>query len=264
MHPHGVHSDSDPCEDNGFLFSISFTSLYSDFVKSRLVNCRSLSIHPASDFLLSTSAATGGIQIVPFFFFLCCWSSSALVAFKFSSRYSITLVFCWIYISRDVTRQSLWVAVIQECTCELTGWWPSDVFISLNAVRVISIIALLLVFSSSILVMVDDIEAVNVFTNGGSNSTINSAYIQWVFEVCVIANVLNILVRNSTVPNQPGGVFWAVLNRLLIMAQTVVLILSELGKTLATMYEYASSQPLKAGPSHSLILTSPFSGATLG
>lgn len=92
------------------------------------------------------------------------------------------------------------------------------VFISLNAVRVISIIALLLVFSSSILVMVDDIEAVNVFTNGGSNSnsTINSAYIQ-----------------NSTVPNQPGGVFWAVLNRLLIMAQTVVLILSELGWPIA-------------------------------
>ncbi|KIK43676.1 hypothetical protein CY34DRAFT_803590 [Suillus luteus UH-Slu-Lm8-n1] len=95
------------------------------------------------------------------------------------------------------------------------------VFISLNAVRVISIIALLLVFSSSILVMVDDIEAVNVFTNGGSNSTINSAYIQ-----------------NSTVPNQPGGVFWAVLNRLLIMAQTVVLIFSELGWPIAFFDTY--------------------------
>jgi hypothetical protein len=88
------------------------------------------------------------------------------------------------------------------------------VFISLNAIRALSIIALLLVFSSSILVMVDDIEAVNAFVNGGSNSnsTINYAYIQ-----------------NSTVPNQPAGVFWAVLNRLLIIVQTVVLILSELG-----------------------------------
>ncbi|KAG2151066.1 uncharacterized protein EDB93DRAFT_1140812 [Suillus bovinus] len=88
------------------------------------------------------------------------------------------------------------------------------IFISLNTVRVLSIIALLLVFSSSIMVMVDDIEAVNVFVDGGSNSnsTINYAYIQ-----------------NSTVPNQPAGVFWAVSNRLLIIAQTVVLILSELG-----------------------------------
>jgi hypothetical protein len=78
------------------------------------------------------------------------------------------------------------------------------------------------------------------------------------------ANVLiNLLARNSTVPNQPGGVFWAVLNRLLIIAQTVVLILSELGMMLATMCEYMSSQPLKAGPAHSLITTSPFSGAIL-
>lgn len=32
----------------------------------------------------------------------------------------------------------------------------------------------------------------------------------------------------STVPNQPAGAFWAVLNRLLIIFQVVVLILSEL------------------------------------
>jgi len=55
---------------------------------------------------------------------------------------------------------------------------PSDVFISLNVVRALSIIALLLVFSSSILVMVDDIEAVNVFVSGGSNSTSNYDYIE--------------------------------------------------------------------------------------
>ncbi|KAG0706225.1 hypothetical protein DFH29DRAFT_996130 [Suillus ampliporus] len=88
------------------------------------------------------------------------------------------------------------------------------VFISLNAARTLSIIALLLVFSSSILVMVDDIEAVNAFVNGGSNSNSTSDYAY---------------IPNSTVPNQPAGVFWAVLNRLLIIAQTVVLILSELG-----------------------------------
>lgn len=55
------------------------------------------------------------------------------------------------------------------------------------------------------------------------------------FLVHVIANVLNILPRNSTVPNQPAGVFWAVLNRLLIIGQTVVLILSELGMILAIL-----------------------------
>jgi len=31
------------------------------------------------------------------------------------------------------------------------------------------------------------------------------------------------------VPNQPAGAFWAVLNRLFIIFQTIVLILSELG-----------------------------------
>jgi len=35
--------------------------------------------------------------------------------------------------------------------------------------------------------------------------------------------------RGSTVPNQPAGAFWAVLNRLFIIAQVVVLVLSELG-----------------------------------
>jgi len=37
---------------------------------------------------------------------------------------------------------------------------------------------------------------------------------------------------NSTVPNQPAGVFWAVLNRLLIIFQTIALIMSELGMML--------------------------------
>jgi hypothetical protein len=34
--------------------------------------------------------------------------------------------------------------------------------------------------------------------------------------------------RGSTVPNQPAGVFWAVVNRLLILSQVVVLIFSEI------------------------------------
>jgi len=34
-------------------------------------------------------------------------------------------------------------------------------------------------------------------------------------------------IENSTVPNQTGGIFWAVVNRLLIITQIVILILSE-------------------------------------
>ncbi|KAI9571923.1 hypothetical protein HD554DRAFT_2168731 [Boletus coccyginus] len=90
------------------------------------------------------------------------------------------------------------------------------VFIILNIVRVLSIVALLLVFASNILVLVDDVEAVNAFTNGDFNATAfdlgNEDYIP-----------------NSTVPNQTGGAFWAVLNRIFIIFQTVVLVLSEIG-----------------------------------
>jgi hypothetical protein len=44
--------------------------------------------------------------------------------------------------------------------------------------------------------------------------------------------LFNTLTRDgsgSTVPNQPAGAFWAVLNRLLIIFQVIVLILSEIG-----------------------------------
>jgi len=89
------------------------------------------------------------------------------------------------------------------------------IFIGLNAVRVLSIVALLLVFSSSIVGMVADIKAVNHFIadNQASNSTdpaIDYDYIE-----------------GSTVPNQPAGAFWAVVNRLLIIFQVIVLILAE-------------------------------------
>lgn len=97
------------------------------------------------------------------------------------------------------------------------------VFIGLNIVRALSIIALLLVFSSNVVTLAHDIQAVNRFlaashqsNNESSNSTLtdmmDSDYI-----------------LGSTVPNQPAGVFWAVLNRLLIIAQVIVLILSEFG-----------------------------------
>ncbi|KAJ6531570.1 hypothetical protein DFH09DRAFT_136898 [Mycena vulgaris] len=88
------------------------------------------------------------------------------------------------------------------------------IFLGLNAGRFLSIVALLLVFSSSILVMVTNIKAVNRFqANRVSNSTdimLDCDYIE-----------------GSTVPNQPAGVFWAVVASLLIIFQVVILILSE-------------------------------------
>jgi len=92
------------------------------------------------------------------------------------------------------------------------------VFIGLNGVRILSIIACLLVFSSSIVTLVHDVEAVNNFVAAGkSNSTIADNQINCDY------------IAYSTVPNEPAGVFWAVLNRLLIIFQVILLILSEIG-----------------------------------
>jgi len=118
-----------------------------------------------------------------------------------------------------------------------------DVFISLNAIRILSIIAMLLVFSSNIVTLSNDVKAVNRFMDMGkrlngttaSNATIETetymdyityAFIRFISRIqlsCIMAH------RGSTVPNQPAGAFWAVLNRLFIIAQVVVLILSEFG-----------------------------------
>ncbi|KAI0929335.1 hypothetical protein AcV5_006630 [Taiwanofungus camphoratus] len=87
------------------------------------------------------------------------------------------------------------------------------IFIGLNAVRVLSIVSLLLVFASSIFVMVEDVQAFNRFMSQPNSTNMqNCDYIP-----------------DSDVPNQPAGIFWAVVNRLLIIFQVIVLILSEIG-----------------------------------
>ncbi|KAI0062356.1 hypothetical protein BV25DRAFT_1825807 [Artomyces pyxidatus] len=90
----------------------------------------------------------------------------------------------------------------------------SYLFIGLNAIRILSIVSLLLVLSSSIVVMVSDIRAVNRFMAAGSTDpdAVDCDYIE-----------------GSTVPDQPAGVFWAVLNRLFIIFQVIFLLLSEVG-----------------------------------
>ncbi|OJT10923.1 hypothetical protein TRAPUB_12544 [Trametes pubescens] len=85
-------------------------------------------------------------------------------------------------------------------------------FIGLNGVRILSIIAMLLVFASGIFVLVNDIQAVNRSIKAPDTDMTDCDYIE-----------------GSTVPNQPAGVFWAVVNRLFIIFQVVVLILSEIG-----------------------------------
>ncbi|KAJ7481105.1 hypothetical protein B0H11DRAFT_2157804 [Mycena galericulata] len=88
------------------------------------------------------------------------------------------------------------------------------VFFGLNAARFLSVVALLLVFSSSILVMVTNIKAVNRFqANRLANST----------DVMLECDYI----EGSTVPNQPAGVFWAVVASLLIIFQVIILLLSE-------------------------------------
>jgi hypothetical protein len=92
------------------------------------------------------------------------------------------------------------------------------IFFGLNAVRVLSIVSLLLVFASSILVIVTDIEAVNAYDAvKQSNNTTSEAVVDCEY------------ILDSTVPNQIGGVFWAVVNRLLIIFQVITLLFSELG-----------------------------------
>lgn len=123
-----------------------------------------------------------------------------------------------------------------------------DIFLGLNGVRILSIIACLLVFASNIVTLVDDVKAVNRFEAGGDNSTItsgtgnstaanstllnaaNMAYIRYVAEFSLLFCFAETKAcSGSTVPNQPAGAFWAVLNRLLIIGQAVVLVFSELG-----------------------------------
>lgn len=102
-------------------------------------------------------------------------------------------------------------------------------FIGLNIIRVLSIISLILVFSSSILTLVNDVQAFNAYQNDPSrtaSSGMNST------------NVSHDYVPNSTVPNQPAGVFWAVTNRLLIIGQVIILFMSEIGWPSAFFHKF--------------------------
>jgi len=97
-------------------------------------------------------------------------------------------------------------------------------FIGLNGLRILSIISLLLVFSSNIVALVHDVQAVNQFQAGKTASSVPATTNSTMEDILHADYIIG-----STVPNQPFGVFWAVLNRLLIIFQVLVLLLSEFG-----------------------------------
>ncbi|KDQ16975.1 hypothetical protein BOTBODRAFT_106418 [Botryobasidium botryosum FD-172 SS1] len=94
------------------------------------------------------------------------------------------------------------------------------VFIGLNIVRVLSIITLILVFSSTIFVMVNDANAVHNEANLPPPPA-NATHDDLEYDCDYI--------EGSTVPNQPAGVFFAMLSHLFILFQCILLTLAEVG-----------------------------------
>ncbi|KAI9634899.1 uncharacterized protein MKK02DRAFT_28024 [Dioszegia hungarica] len=96
----------------------------------------------------------------------------------------------------------------------LTPFLPSRpsgvVFISLNVLRVLSILALTLVLSANIVTMAKDIKAIK--NPAPVNDDWDCEYYEY-----------------STVPDQTGGPFWSVLHRIFITLECLVLIMSEMG-----------------------------------
>jgi len=102
--------------------------------------------------------------------------------------------------------------------------WKAWRFIGLNIVRALSLITLILVLASNILVMVQDVNAVkswgsSVHVTTGTNITLAQD------EELVDCEYI----EDSTVPNTAAGPFWAVLNRILILIQVILLIFGEIG-----------------------------------
>ncbi|ODN84124.1 hypothetical protein L202_00134 [Cryptococcus amylolentus CBS 6039] len=82
------------------------------------------------------------------------------------------------------------------------------VFIVLNVLRALSMIALILVFASNITTMVSDIKAIK---NPATDDD-DCDYIEY-----------------SSVPDQTGGAFWSILNRIFILFECILLVMSEIG-----------------------------------
>lgn len=95
------------------------------------------------------------------------------------------------------------------------------VFIGLNIVRTLSIIALILVFASNTVTLSKDIKAFNHYMSTRNDDTASSSSNS-------TSGADTDYINGSTVPNQVAGIFWAVLNRLFILMQALFLVLSEI------------------------------------
>ncbi|KAL1408188.1 hypothetical protein Q8F55_004993 [Vanrija albida] len=124
-----------------------------------------------------------------------------------------------------------------------TAQRPSSVlFVGLNALRALSIIAMLLVLISNIVTIVGDAAVLKaakhtneVTSTVSTTSTVHSRRAAE-FNTTVATSANNTwtcnYMQHSTIPSQTGGAFWSILNR------TLVLIASEVGfpKTLFDVY----------------------------
>ncbi|CAE6442430.1 unnamed protein product [Rhizoctonia solani] len=91
----------------------------------------------------------------------------------------------------------------------------------LNVIRVVSIATLAVVTASSIVIMIRDANAICREMNTSGVAKANEAN--------QMPSVRRAYIPSSTVPLQPGGPFFAILSRLLVICQCLLIILSELG-----------------------------------
>ncbi|OCF55533.1 hypothetical protein L486_07017 [Kwoniella mangroviensis CBS 10435] len=105
------------------------------------------------------------------------------------------------------------------------------VFIGLNILRLLSIIALLLVLAANVVTMADDIKAIKSSNASNSESEEDCEYYEY-----------------SSVPDQTGGPFWSILNRIFIIFECILLTMSEVGIPRRLFEEWI---PI-LGPAHGL------------
>ncbi|WVF70843.1 hypothetical protein IAT40_005637 [Kwoniella sp. CBS 6097] len=104
------------------------------------------------------------------------------------------------------------------------------VFLALNVLRVFSITALLLVLAANIVTMADDIKAIKAPVSANAEE-VDCDYIEY-----------------SSVPDQTGGPFWSILNRIFIVFECILLTMSEIGIPRRLFEEWI---PI-LGPAHGL------------
>ena len=103
---------------------------------------------------------------------------------------------------------------------------PTLQSIGLNAVRVLSLVSLILVLSSTIIDLDTNVKAVNAFDiDDNESALVNCEYIELSGFFLVLSFLLLtvLLYRGSSVPNQPAGVFWAYMASLFIIFQMIIL-----------------------------------------